>query len=496
MLSVTILHAAADLFRGATPGTGPLRPWPPNPPAAIPDASMDADLQTKLLPVKAKYSNLAVGVIVFDDTSLLPAHFFGWNLDVKCALGSGSKVMILYAAFQLRDDVRKVAAAGFSDAADLRRKLLTAWKNSKAPALVSLAQEIRAPDQAPFLDQIFDLSDPSAIEFKGMANCGVGDLHEDVSTHPAKTALMVALEEAHSHEHSEPPHPAERWLAILTWKFAKRLWLTTRWSDNAAAYSCATEIGLPYIHALMKASGLFTPNGPGMRLWLAAYENAPANLAPQTDPDPPADDPDKQTYSEAATLLRRCLNHAKYRPPEVPAAGFDKVTKQDGTVRTMAALLIALAQEKLINRTVGVDLRIEPSDTMISFLRSIKWVSMPDIAEDTAHPNATKSYVAESLHAWADELGLPMGYARYDDLWSKLGVVIAHVEETGADVHLYTDWAFVSFATPTSPLPKRIGLIVLNYDGPEPDSAASKDCQFVSCVRDLVLTLEGKPMLS
>src|SRR5262249_13142598 len=117
------------------------------------------------------------------------------------------------------------------------------------------------------------------------------------------------------------------------------------------------------------------------------------------------------------------------------------------------------------------------------------------IAVDTAHPMGAKSFVAESLHAWNDVLGLPAGFSRYDDLWSKIGVVITHVEETNTDVSLYTDWAFLSFATPKAPLPKKIGVIVQNYDGPEPDSITAKDCPFVRFVRDLFLTLEGKPML-
>jgi hypothetical protein len=508
MLSAAIISDLSAFLRG-TSGKGPLVNWPPHPPAAITDTKLDPTLKTALAEARAKYvgknraiglaAGLAAGVTVFDPA----ARFYGWNLDMQCALGSGSKLMILYAAFQLRDDVRKVAAAGFTDAADLRVKLVAAWSASKVPPLVALAGEVRAADKAPFIDQIFDLSDPAKIDFLGMRNCGLDDIHQYLTTHPGTAGVLNLLDNIHQGEYDADDDKTLRplrWLSILTLKFAKRLWLTTRWSDNAAAYSCATEIGMPYVYALMKGSKLYSAsNRRGMRLFLAGYELAPVSLP---DPsvaaaDPAPDDPDKQSYAAAAQLLRRCQQSAAYRPADISVADFAKkgqgqIGKQDGTIRTLSALMGAIVQGGLIEPAASDGSRGEASKLMASFLRVSSFVVIPSPAPSLS--THAGSYVMNALQAWKTELNLPSSGSRYTDAWSKIGVVKDTADDTGIFVRLYSDWAFLSFKAPTPPLPKNLGIVLLNYNGIVPKTNNSSSL-FNRCVRDIVLSLEQKPLL-
>ena len=62
-----------------------------------------------------------------------------------------------------------------------------------------------------------------------------------------------------------PPNKELSWATWSGLTFSERLWLAGCMSDNVAATACVSEIGVPYVKAVMRSYGLFDP-AKGMNL--------------------------------------------------------------------------------------------------------------------------------------------------------------------------------------------------------------------------------------
>ena len=440
----SIKHQAAQFLRSDFSGQV-FDNWPTHPPEVIPLLNPDdypASVTAALDTVRTNYSNLYFSAMKFighGDPSTWNVTHFAVNPDSEAVLGSLGKIMILYAAFQLREDVRAMLRRPGVNPANVRAKLQEGWANSIWPDLGRLANEVKDPSAPPFLDRIFTFG-PSGPDFQGMDGCGVKQFlatAADISAAPRSVLnpdVARNLGDVHHKEHEG--HPSDRWSSLidpdpkLSLPFAQRLWLTTRWSDNAAATTCAVEIGLPYINALMRGAGLYTDSfgGRGMRLY-EAYE------------DPPHRDPNFKWWFDKFGA------YFAYHPAGGPSSNL-----QAGTARSLAALLAALVRQKLISQAVSIE--------MASFVRCLTSSDFQPIG----------SYVEWSLR---DQLP---PYNNYGDLWSKLGI----------DDPYEVDWAYLQYSSVASSSPEnRLGLVILNYTGPDLGDPANKNAEFHQCVRDL-----------
>ena len=108
-----------------------------------------------------------LGVAVVDFTKDANAgRIGGWNIDDEFVVASVAKVAAMYAAYQLRSDLRDLAKDNqIADQADLVAAMLEAWRNAPEKEV----QQVAASPLAPQLDRIFDLKNfdatNRAIEF-------------------------------------------------------------------------------------------------------------------------------------------------------------------------------------------------------------------------------------------------------------------------------------------------------------------------------------------
>jgi hypothetical protein len=168
------------------------------------------------------------------------------NESVAWRAGSTAKIAILLAAVQLRDDVR--IAQSFVPNADLDALFASAklWGMGKDSKL----QQIAGNAHAPRISTIFDFSKAQA-EFAG----------PDADT-PNGTDITNHLNSATGGD----GHLT--WPLATDFDFSERLWLAGARSDNVAATSCISEIGVAYLKAVQRAYGLFDPPN-GLKLLLA-----------------------------------------------------------------------------------------------------------------------------------------------------------------------------------------------------------------------------------
>jgi hypothetical protein len=430
------------------------RTWPfaPDPHPVLKE---DSTLVNLLKPVKDKpeYKHLKVGVVDLTDP-IKPRYFLDKpHNDETVTIGSASKLAILYAAFQLREDLRNVLRdnGSISTLDELKQGLKAYWSSGDKPA--SLKALANSPRRWPRLERIFALeswpiSDPTGLVFAGKDNCGIDKLDEDLSA--PKLALMRGLEKFHNLEYEGSK--LQRWQGLLQNRapdgtaflpgvplgqpipFAKRLWLTCAWSDNAAATSCWKDLGREYQKILMTESGFYSVKdgkAEGFRSGATYFGQWEIHEIDQLS----------ISVLEKETL-RAYL-----------ADGFGPPLIHSGTVGTLLAFLVALAQRNLINS--------DASNEMISLLRMRYYLSSSGrsvegfgIGSYFDFDNIVPAppfpfFPLKSGH------GIDPAKAKYYDYWSKVGIA----------VHIYSDWAFMDFEGGPDPRHSRrraLGLVILN----------------------------------
>jgi hypothetical protein len=218
----------------------------------------------------ADLKNAGIGVIDFTATPADPDVWLN-NENTTFRIGSASKIAMMLAAVQLRLDVRNILAlvppiistAAEFDAAFADPAL---WRKGKAPR--GELSEIAGSDNAPQISKIFDFT-KSPIDFAGVES--------DKQHLPANRDVAF--------NNLAPSHELD-WVTDPPLSFSDRLWLTGYQSDNVAATTCVSEIGLPYIKTVLRAYGLDKHPSDGMHLLGLMYANIPKKNPPSTPPPP------------------------------------------------------------------------------------------------------------------------------------------------------------------------------------------------------------------
>ena len=261
--------------------------------------------------------DFGIGVV---DLTAGPSSPVIWmnNESVAWRAGSTAKIAILLAAVQLRDDVR--AAQSFvPDAADLDELFASAklWSLGTDPKLRQIAGKAHAPR----ISTIFDFSKPQA-EFAG----------PDADS-PDETDIAGRLNAATS------GGGHLNWPLTTDFDFSERLWLAGARSDNVAATSCISEIGVAYLKAVQRAYGLFDPSN-GLKLLLAGpYTGSVGTSVPVSN--------------ASSTIKYRALQDIERNPVrdaiKSASGAFDDQSSWESTsALALTTYLIALMQEDLV----------------------------------------------------------------------------------------------------------------------------------------------------
>lgn len=214
------------------------------------------------------FKDAGIGVVDFTQAPA-PPNVWLHNGDHPFRIGSASKIAMMLAAVQLRLDVRRIldlkiisTAAEFDEL--FRNPKL--WKKAKPPQ--TEMQQIAGAGNAPLISKIFDFA-KSPVDFLGP--------DPDGRTNPADQSAIV----------SKLPADGEMsWAKWTDFTFSERLWLAGCRSDNVAATSCVSEIGVPYIKAVQRSYGL-ADRPHGMHLLASSgYDKIPRGSTPPTPPPP------------------------------------------------------------------------------------------------------------------------------------------------------------------------------------------------------------------
>lgn len=278
----------------------------PNPLLLSQPAASGADLATRMGPIAAdpRFKDISFGVVDFTADVMAPDIWLH-KQEVPWQMASTGKLALLLAALQLRDDVRRVTDTGLvSTAADFDELFATIWRRSTR----TWVQEIATTQGAPRISTIFNLS-LAPLDFAG------ADTPHD------RTKL-----------HSDALH--QKWPKEPDLTFWERMWQVGAQSDNVAACSLGSEIGIAYVKAVQRAYGLFNP--PGMHMLLGAAYGTPPKKTPVT-------------RAAGAPNYRPVIN-TESQPVTNPLDRTKQIrSAQGGSVAALMAYLIALMQNKLIS---------------------------------------------------------------------------------------------------------------------------------------------------
>jgi hypothetical protein len=220
------------------------------------DLTNPDNLASRMAPIAADpdFTGFGIGVVDFTKDPRSPRVWLHKG-DDSWRMGSTAKIAILLAAAQLREDVRQVKGTGLVSTPEDYNELFQMaklWKLSKNAGNGYLGQIAAHP---PRISTLFDFTkDP--VDF-------IGPDPNNQNPTDIFNKLPVVDHEA---DGTEIRHLT--WAEAPNFDCSERLWLTGARSDNVAATSCISEIGVAYLKAVQFAYGLFDPR-KGMHLLLA-----------------------------------------------------------------------------------------------------------------------------------------------------------------------------------------------------------------------------------
>ena len=294
-------------------------------------------LVAKLKPISedARFKEMGIGVVDFTTNKMSPKIWLH-NGDVSWHIGSAAKITILLAATQLREDVRAIKAIvdknGFGwtpTQYDEFFALADLWKKGKNAAEAVHLKQIGGLGNAPRISSMFDFA-KSPVDFFG----------PDPNV-PDGAKIMTKVGANHHMDWPEAPEL----------EFSERLWLAAAHSDNRAATSCVSELGVPYLKAVQRAYGL-SDAANGMHLLLADGYGGVGDVRVSKLRNP--------------TVKYRSLTHPEQNLvnpldmfQKIPGRGpfNDQRSKAPASAAALLGYMIALVQDKLASASACTTIR-------------------------------------------------------------------------------------------------------------------------------------------
>lgn len=194
-------------------------------------------------------------------------EFAGVRHTQSVGLASIAKLLPMYAAFQLRAQLRRLkAATGAATAADLIREAHTRWRATQSPAAGTAVAPItghlgQKGELFTWKGQAIDLFSASRVPnlAQVMDDTAVVALRSRPRSMLGTAATCDSAHALRSYEYK-----GEQTIRELS--FVQRMQMMVAISDNVAAMTCIDDLGFAYINSVMVQSGLWHPARGG--LWL------------------------------------------------------------------------------------------------------------------------------------------------------------------------------------------------------------------------------------
>jgi hypothetical protein len=283
-----------------------------DPPANTDDDSNPANLAARMssIATDARFKGVGIGVI---DFTASPPKVWLQNGDLAFRLASTGKLAMLLSAMQLRADVRavKTALGDIPDPPDETFASIMGAIND-----VHFEKVAQTGVHAPRISTIFDLS-AAKPDFRG-----VGD-------------------------HLKHNHLG--WSQAKDVSFWERMTMAGAISDNTAAASCISQIGITYMKAVQRFYGLFDPPN-GMQMLLASGYGDPPGASFSEIPEassPKFRHMDAMESQKVVDVLTETVNGKTTTSTS---------STQGGSAASLTAYMLALVKKTLIDAEASADI--------------------------------------------------------------------------------------------------------------------------------------------
>jgi len=265
---------------------------------------------------------MGIGVVDFTNSVLAPKIWLQHE-DDSWRIASTGKISILLAAVQLRDDVRWVKETKILSTPEEYDELFAMpqlWKTAPVKT-----RQIIGKAHAPRISTIFDFTkDP--VDFLG----------PKIDKTNFKNIMDTLAASGLDHL---------TWPLATDFDFSERLWLAGAESDDVAATTCISEIGVAYIKAVQRAYGLFDESH-GMHLLQAGwYSDFKAGVPVSNRSDVVVFRPLPWRDVER--------NHVKDAMLSASRRFDDQSSWEPGSAAALVAYMIALMQNRLVSLRQG-----------------------------------------------------------------------------------------------------------------------------------------------
>jgi hypothetical protein len=263
----------------------------------------------------SRFAGVGIGVIEFDG---LITRVWMQNESLAFRLASTAKLAILLAAMQLREDVRELVRLHPDQTpAQLSATMAGLFAASTEPDFRRIGRH------PPRIATIFDL-EAATPDFRGKG---------DARTHSHLT-----------------------WAQATNVSFWERMTMAGALSDNLAASSLISQIGLPYLKAVQRRMGLYAP-ARGMCLFLSygyagvedGHRELPAPDAPNFRPLTTKPGTNPETQPVVDILVK--INSTTKKPYS------SATTTQGGSAAALTAFMLGLVQETLVSAEASRDIQ-------------------------------------------------------------------------------------------------------------------------------------------
>ncbi len=246
----------------------------------VDDMLTDHQRQTR----KPKIEELRFALVDLSEGKLLQPDFAGHNPTSQGGVGSTAKLGVMFAAFQLLNDLNVFARKnpGLSDAADLFSAIRAEWGQSQILSATPVVKQLHPGDAnvpkmelqdrlvkiEPTFDKAFKFPLPLQAQIGAPRLETMFTASRQGSAGPLEVKFLGTLGNTDATQTFVNDSP-ENFKKARELSFAERLFIMIDDSDNAASQSCVEDVGYLYINSALWQSDLFNPQRGG-GLWIAS----------------------------------------------------------------------------------------------------------------------------------------------------------------------------------------------------------------------------------
>ncbi len=233
---------------------------------------------------KPRIEQLRFALVDLSEGKLFQPDFAGHKPTTQGGLGSTAKLGVMFAAFQLLNDLNVFAKnnTGLTDAADLFSAIRAEWGKTQTLTATPAVKQLHPGDAnvpkmelqdrlvkiEPTFNNAFKFPLPLQAQINAPRLETMFSASRQGSSGPLEVKFLGTLGNTDATQTFVNDSP-ENFKKARALSFAERLFIMIDDSDNAASQSCVEDVGYLYINSALWQSDIFNPQRGG-GLWVAS----------------------------------------------------------------------------------------------------------------------------------------------------------------------------------------------------------------------------------